>query len=117
MDHDTNHASNHFFAMDAAIEKMACLSLHEKAEDLADSVRTIVNSVQIKHVACLRFAYNKSEDVTLLSGLFTYSRNWQTHYFVKRYQLVDPIFVIGRTAAEPFDWQALRNMSAEVAGF
>jgi DNA-binding CsgD family transcriptional regulator len=117
MDPDPNHASNLLFAMDAAIERMACLSLHEKAEDLADFVRTIVNSVKIKHVACLRFAYNKSEDVTLLSGLFTYSKNWQIHYFVKRYQLVDPIVVVGRTAAEPFDWQSLRKLSPEVSSF
>src|SRR5271165_2343748 len=86
--------------LDRAIEKVAKLSLAGEAGDVADQLRSIVNRIQIKHVACLRFASCVSEDVTLLSALVTYSKDWQTRYFLKRYQLVDPMVAYGRTAAE-----------------
>src|SRR5271157_1600321 len=103
--------------LDFAVQKLANL-IHEQGRgNVPESIRLIANEVGLKHVACLKFSCKMSEDVTLLSAMVTYSKDWQTRYFLKRYHLVDPIVAYGRVATQPFDWKQLRDLSSEVAAF
>ena len=101
----------------AAAGKLAELALAEETLDVPEALRGVVKDIGLKHAACLRFAINMSDDVTLLSALTTYSKDWQTRYFLRRYHTIDPVVLIGRSASHPFDWREIRNSSPEVRAF
>ena len=87
------------------------------AVDVRFLLSTILPMLRLRNVACLRFESNRSDDVTLLAALVTYSKEWQVRYFAKRYHEIDPVVVIGMTASHPFDWGGYRDLSPEVSSF
>ena len=65
----------------------------------------------------MRFAPDKSSDASLLTGTVTYSFQWQTRYFLKRYVLIDPVFSYGSKAVLPFDWDELPRDDPQIQAF
>ena len=100
-----------------AVEKLTGLLFADEVGDITYEIRKTLFEAGFKNVSCLVFSSDASEDVVLLSALTTYSKDWQTRYFVKRYDLIDPIVTLGRTAAQPFDWHAIRQTSPKTALF
>jgi DNA-binding CsgD family transcriptional regulator len=86
-------------------------------QDLSETLREIASEIGVSHIACLRFAPDKSADTSQLSGIFTYSKEWQLRYFVKQYIKIDPVITYGRSAVQPFDWQILGNGDPAVLAF
>ena len=101
----------------AAAGKLAALALASEKTDVPEAIRTILGELGFKNVACLRFSVNTSDDVTLLSALATYSKDWQTRYFLRRYHISDPVIAYARSATQPFDWREVPHLSPEVEGF
>ena len=100
-----------------AAGKLAELALSDETSDVPEAVRAIAKPLGLKHVACLRFSVNTSEDVTLLSAIVTYSRDWQTRYFLRRYHMCDPVLAHARSATQPIDWREVARSSPEVEAF
>jgi len=96
---------------------LAELALSDEARDVPEAVRAVATHLGLRHVACLRFSVNTSEDVTLLGAIVTYSRDWQTRYFLRRYHLCDPVVAFARSAREPFDWREVERLSVEAQPF
>ncbi|HZZ63264.1 MAG TPA: autoinducer binding domain-containing protein [Roseiarcus sp.] len=86
-------------------------------QDLSETLREIALEIGVSHIACLRFAPDKSSDTSLLSAIVTYSKEWQLRYFVKQYIKIDPTIAYGRIAVQPFDWEILRDGDPAVLGF
>jgi DNA-binding CsgD family transcriptional regulator len=86
-------------------------------QDLSETLREIASEIGVSHIACLRFAPDKSSDTSQLSAIVTYSKEWQLRYFVKQYIKIDPAIAYGRTAAQPFDWEILHDGDPAVLGF
>lgn len=73
-------------------------------QELGDALQAIAAEIGISHIAYVRFASGKECDDCLPTAIATYSRAWQTHYFVSGYVRVDPVIAHGRKALLPFDW-------------
>ena len=71
--------------------------------------KAIAAEIGISHIAYVRFASDKECDACLPTAIATYSRAWQTHYFVSGYVRVDPVIAHGRKALLPFDWEDARR--------
>jgi DNA-binding CsgD family transcriptional regulator len=91
----------------SAAFKLTDKILGYNSDDLADILKAIASELGLLHIAQLRFAADKSSDTSLLTAVVTYSREWQTRYFLKQYLAIDPVISHGRTALLPFDWEAL----------
>jgi DNA-binding CsgD family transcriptional regulator len=102
---------------DLGFHALAELVLGRSSENLTETLKDIIPTLGLKNVAYLRFASNKSDDVTVLSALVTYSKDWQLRYFTRRYHEIDPVFRIGLTATAPFDWRDVRKTSPTVSAF
>src|SRR5271157_2726995 len=87
------------------------------SDDLVDIMRAIAAEMGLSHIVHARFATNKSADTSVLTAVVTYSREWQTRYFLKQYQTIDPVMSYGRTAILPFDWSTLVVDDPAVADF
>lgn len=91
--------------------------LGNNTDDLADIMRAIAAELGVSHIAHVYFAANKSSETSVLTAVVTYSREWQTRYFLKRYQAVDPVMKHGVTAILPFDWETLVGDDPAIADF
>ena len=86
-------------------------------QDLGETLRAIAWETGLRHVAYLRFAMNKGCDASLPTAISTYSRAWQTRYFLNGYVHIDPVIVHGRNALLPFDWDRLASDDPAVLAF
>ncbi len=91
--------------------------LGNNTDDLADIMRAIAAELGVSHIAHVYFAANKSSETSVLTAVVTYSREWQTRYFLKQYQTVDPVMKHGVTAILPFDWETLVGDDPATADF
>ena len=87
------------------------------SDDLVDIMRAIAAEMGLSHIAHVRLAANKSSEASVLTAVVTYSREWQTRYFLKQYQTVDPVMRYGQTALMPFDWDMIVGDDQAVADF
>ncbi len=88
-----------------------------KSDDLADILKAIASEIGVAHIAHFRFSSKRSEDVTLLTGVSTYSSEWQTRYFLKKYLDIDPVIRYGVVAVTTFDWDTLDRDNPAVRNF
>lgn len=77
--------------------------------DLADILKDIASEIGLSHISFVRFASNRSWDVSIMTSVNTYSKVWQVRYFLKRYTVIDPIVRHGSAAVLPFDWDTLHS--------
>jgi DNA-binding CsgD family transcriptional regulator len=75
--------------------------------DLGKTLKAIASEIAIKHIAHLRFAPDEFCQPSLATAIATYSRDWQTRYFLKDYVHVDPVIARGRNGLLPFDWETM----------
>ena len=102
---------------DLAFQALTELVLGLRSENVAEILKDIVPTLGLNNAAYMRFAPNRSEDVSVLTALTTYSKDWQLRYLVRRYHEIDPIVRVGLTATAAFDWRDLRKGSPAVASF
>ena len=76
-------------------------------QDLGDALQAIASEIGIRHIAYVRLASDEECDACLPTAIATYSRAWQTQYFVRGYVHSDPVLAHGRKALLPFDWEML----------
>ena len=93
--------------VDSAAIKLTDTILGHSEQDLAETLRAIAADIGVCHIAYLRLSPDKSVDTNLLTAVVTYSRSWQTRYFLKEYVANDPVISHARQAALPFDWANL----------
>lgn len=86
-------------------------------QDLREILKAIASEIGVSHIAHLRYAPDKSCAASLSTAIVTYSRGWQTHYFLRDYVHADPVVARGRTAVLPFDWETLASDDPAVLGF
>lgn len=103
--------------IDAAAIKLTDRLLGYDDRDLADILREIAANIGVKHIAYLRFSAENSVDVSLLTAVVTYSREWQTRYFLRKYSAIDPVVTHGSRAVLPFDWEDFEMPTPAVASF
>ena len=77
------------------------------SEELVEILHELTFELNLSHIAVLSLATNKSWDISVLTSISTYSKEWQTRYFLKRYGEVDPVVKRGSVAVLPFDWADL----------
>jgi Autoinducer binding domain len=75
--------------------------------DLCETLKAIASEIGVRHIAHLRFAADKSCDASLSTTIATYSKGWQTQYFLRDYVYADPVVARGRSAVLPFNWEAV----------
>ena len=83
--------------------------LGNNSDDLVDILKAIASEIGLSHISYVRFASNRSWDISLLTAVATYSKLWQIRYFLKRYGAVDPVIKRGSAAIVPFDWETLHS--------
>jgi LuxR family transcriptional regulator, quorum-sensing system regulator RaiR len=83
--------------------------LGNNSDDLVDILKSIASEVGLTHISYVRFASNRSVDISTLTAIATYSKLWQIRYFLKRYGAIDPIIKRGSAAILPFDWDTLHS--------
>ena len=101
----------------SAFEDIARMALGRPGKDLPELLRAVVSAVGVKHIAYLRFSNDRSVDITLLNAFVTYSKDWQTRYFLKRYHAIDPVILYGAAAKEPFDWRDAADSAPRTLAF
>ena len=84
---------------------------------MADVLAEIASEIGLRHISFVRFASNRSWDVSILTSISTHSKSWQVRYFLKRYALIDPIVRHGSAAILPFDWETLPTDNLETVKF
>ncbi len=92
---------------DSAALRLTDAILGYNERDLGTILQLIATEIGVRHIACLRFAADKSTDSSLFTAFVTYSTEWQTRYFVKQYINIDPVIAHGRNALLPFDWEVV----------
>ena len=80
-------------------------------------MKNIAAEYELSHIAYLCLAANKSTDLSLLTAVTTFSKEWQARYFLKQYILIDPTILRGRTAVLPFDWGTIENDDPAIIEF
>lgn len=85
--------------------------------DVVNTLRQIALSIDLKHIAHLRFVPKKSNNLSLLTSTVTYPMEWQKRYFSKQYILIDPVVSFGLRASMPFDWSEIINDDPQVQEF
>jgi DNA-binding CsgD family transcriptional regulator len=91
----------------SATARLTDTILGNNDHDLAETLRAIASEIGLCHIAYLRLSPDKSNDICMLGAVATYSRLWQTRYFLKKYLTHDPVISYGREADQPFDWANL----------
>ena len=59
--------------------------LGHNSDDLVDILKELASELGLSHISFVRFASNRSWDVSLLTSIVTYSKLWQARYFLRRY--------------------------------
>ena len=77
------------------------------SEQLVDILHELAFELNLSHISVLSLTTNKSRDISVLTSVSTYSKEWQTRYFLKRYGEIDPVLKRASTAVLPFDWADL----------
>lgn len=77
------------------------------SEELVEILHELAFELNLSHIAVLSLATNKSRDISVLTSISTYPKEWQTRYFLKRYGELDPVVKRGSAAVLPFDWADL----------
>jgi DNA-binding CsgD family transcriptional regulator len=86
-------------------------------QDLSATLKAIASEIGVRHIAHLRFAPDKRCEASLPTAIATYSKGWQTHYFLRGYEYTDPVVAHGRNALLPFDWETLASDDDVLAFF
>ena len=86
-------------------------------EELVEILHELTFELNLSHISVVSFATNRSRDLILLTSVCTYSKEWQTRYFAKKYGDIDPVLKVGRTAILPFDWADLESDGADRQDF
>ncbi len=102
---------------ESSAAKLTDIILGKNKKTMTDVLREIAAEIGILHISFVRFASNRSWDVSILTSISTHSKMWQTRYFLRRYALVDPIVRHGSAAILPFDWDTLPADNPETAKF
>jgi DNA-binding CsgD family transcriptional regulator len=84
---------------------------------LGEILKLIAADMGLTNVAHLRFVSERSEDITVLTAINTYSVEWQSRYFLKQYSKIDPVVRFGVQALAPFDWDSLNRDDPVVQNF
>jgi DNA-binding CsgD family transcriptional regulator len=91
--------------------------LDHDEQDLREALKSIASEIGIRNIAYLQFASERDCEAYLPTAINTYSRAWQTRYFVSGYVDVDPVVHRGRKALLPFDWETLSRNDPVVGAF
>jgi len=91
--------------------------LGKNTKDMTEILKDIASELGLLHISFVRFASNRSWDVSIMTSISTHSKSWQVRYFLKRYALVDPIIRHGSAAILPFDWDTLPTDNSETVKF
>jgi LuxR family transcriptional regulator, quorum-sensing system regulator CinR len=102
---------------DRAAVRLTDTILGHGGQDLGETLKAIASEIGVRHIAHLRFAAGNSCDASLSTAIATYSRGWQTQYFLRDYVYADPVVARGRSAVLPFDWEAVATDDATVLAF
>ncbi len=103
--------------VNSAAIKLTDIILGKNTKGMTETLKDIASEIGMLHISFVRFASNRSWDVSILTSINTYSKIWQTRYFLKRYALVDPIVSHGSAAVLPFDWDTLPTDKPETLKF
>ena len=108
--------------METASIGSAAIKLTDKilgydSDDLADILKAIASEIGVAHISYLRFSSKRSEEVSLLTGVNTYSDEWGRRYFLKKYSDIDPVIRVGVLATATFDWDTLDRDDPAVRNF
>jgi hypothetical protein len=71
---DRNIADKASISIDSAAVSLTDTILGYNQQDLVTTLKAIAEEIGVLHIAYLRFSSDKSFDTSLLTGLFTYSR-------------------------------------------
>ncbi len=104
----------HDNAMESTSSGSAATRLTEKilgdnSDGLPEIMKAIASELGISHISFIRFASNRSWDISVLTSVVTYPKVWQIRYFLKRYGTIDPVIKRGSAAVLPFDWDTLHS--------
>lgn len=91
--------------------------LGNNSDDLIDILKAIISEIGLAHISYVRFASNRSWDVSIMTSVNTYSRMWQVRYFLRRYTVIDPIVRHGSAAVLPFDWEVVHGDDPTILQF
>lgn len=86
-------------------------------QDLGETLQAIASEIGVRHIAHLRFATDNTCDASLSTAIATYSRGWQTQYFLRDYIYADPVVARGRNSLLPFDWKEVVSDDPAVCAF
>jgi DNA-binding CsgD family transcriptional regulator len=103
--------------IDRSASRLTDTILGHTEEDLSDTLGAIASEIGLLHVAYLRFSADNGREPSLPTAIATYSRAWQTRYFLKGYMHIDPVVAKGRNALLPFDWDTLASNDPAVVAF
>lgn len=103
--------------IDSAAVKLTDKILGYNSASLAEILKEIALELGLSNIAHLRFATNRSEDVTVLTAVNTYPKEWQARYFLRRYSDIDPVIRFGVQATKPFDWETLNREDPAIENF
>ncbi len=102
---------------ESAATSLTDIILGKNKKSMTDVLKDIAAEIDMLHISFVRFASNRSWDVSILTSISTHTKIWQTRYFLKRYALVDPIVRHGSAAILPFDWDTLPIDTPETVKF
>jgi len=103
--------------IDRSASRLTDTILGYDEQDLSETLRAIALEIGLHHVSYLRFHAERGSEPSLPTAIATYSRAWQTRYFLKGYVHIDPIVTKGRNAVLPFDWDTLASNDPAVVAF
>ena len=92
--------------IDRSASRLTDTILGYDEQELVETLRAIAREIELRHVAHIRFELDKGS-VSLPTAIATFSRAWQTRYFLQGYVHIDPVVSHGRNAVLPFDWDTL----------
>lgn len=101
----------------SAAIKLTDKILGYNSDPLVEILKLIASEMGLSNISHLRFASDRSEDVTLMTSVNTFSKEWGARYFLKQYSNIDPVVRFGQQASAPFDWAALNRDDPTVENF
>jgi LuxR family transcriptional regulator, quorum-sensing system regulator CinR len=93
----------------SAANRLTDKILGNNSDKLPDILKAIASELGISHISFVRFASNRSWDISLMTSVVTYPKVWQIRYYLKRYVGIDPVIRRGSAAILPFDWDTLHS--------
>jgi DNA-binding CsgD family transcriptional regulator len=102
--------------IDRSASRLTDTILGDDEQELIETLRAIAREIGLRHVAHIRFELDKVS-VSLPTAIATFSRAWQTRYFLQGYVHIDPVVSHGRNAVFPFDWDTLARDGPTVLEF